>query len=393
MRYLVRTFHANSASVSEQTVESVSAALAPAGLAGSGHVVLSVQALNAARPGRPALDVAWWCREVRTLVAAGMTVVEALETLRAQPLGQARAQVHDSLVQQLRQGQALSQAMRSIAVFPAVLIAGVKAGERTSSLVEALDDYLRYHEMLEQLRKKAVSAAIYPGLVLGLGSAITVFLLMVVLPRFTGLYANLAGPVSAATRVMMAASSVLTQHTALIASLLAALLAGVAAAWRAGWAGRAVLQVAEGMAPLRRRLDEFRLAKLYQSLALMFRGGYSLDEALQQSTGLGLGDRLRQGVLAARAGLQRGQRVATAFADAGLTDSVTQRLLAVGERTGNFDQVLQTISQRHAANFATFIERATRVVEPVLLLAVALLVGGIVVMMYLPVFDIASSVR
>jgi len=65
----------------------------------------------------------------------------------------------------------------------------------------------------------------------------------------------------------------------------------------------------------------------------------------------------------------------------------------VGERTGNFDRVLQTIAERHSARFTTFIERATRIVEPLLLLIVALVVGGIVVMMYMPVFDIASSIR
>ncbi|HET9645621.1 MAG TPA: type II secretion system F family protein, partial [Burkholderiaceae bacterium] len=85
--------------------------------------------------------------------------------------------------------------------------------------------------------------------------------------------------------------------------------------------------------------------------------------------------------------------VSTAFFDAGLTDTVTRRLLAVGERTGNFERVLQTIAERHASRFTTFIERATRVVEPLLLLVVALVVGGIVVMMYMPVFDVATSLH
>lgn len=393
MKYLVRSYNAGLGAISEQTVEAASADLASAAMAADRGVVLSVQALGGAQVVRGALDVAWWCRELRTLISAGMTVVEALETLRAQPLGQERADVHQHLVEQLRQGLALSDAMRQVPSFPAVLIAGVKAGERTSSLVDALDDYLRYHQMLEQLRKKVVSAAIYPALVTGLGGAITVFLLMYVMPRFAGMYADLAGAVSPATRVMMAVSAVMRQHTPAVAGFFVALVLALTWAWHSGVMGRWALGVAESLAPLRRRMDEFRLAKLYQSLALMFRGGYSLDDALQQSEGLGLGERLRQSIVLARAGLQRGQRVSAAFTDAGLTDAVTQRLLAVGERTGNFDRVLQTIAERHAANFATFIERATRVVEPMLLMLVALVVGGIVVMMYMPVFDIASSVR
>jgi general secretion pathway protein F len=98
-------------------------------------------------------------------------------------------------------------------------------------------------------------------------------------------------------------------------------------------------------------------------------------------------------VARARIDLARGKRVSATLSQAGLTDTVAERLLAVGERTGSFDVVLQTISQRHAAAFTTFVERATRLVEPVLLLLVALLVGGIVVMMYMPIFDIANGVR
>ena len=79
-------------------------------------------------------------------------------------------------------------------------------------------------------------------------------------------------------------------------------------------------------------------------------------------------------------------------AAAGLTQTVSERLIAVGERTGGFDAVLQTIADRHAQAFATFVERATRIVEPLLLLLVALVVGGVVVMMYMPIFDMAGSI-
>ena len=86
-----------------------------------------------------------------------------------------------------------------------------------------------------------------------------------------------------------------------------------------------------------------------------------------------------------------GQPLAGVFARAGLADTVSARLLSVAERTGEFDVVLQTIAERHGQSFATFVERATRIVEPVLLLVVALIVGGIVLMMYLPIFDVAGQ--
>jgi general secretion pathway protein F len=396
MQFQVRLFDASAAAVREELLEAESQSAVAERLQQSGLVVLSIKAAGVAREparGAQSLDVAWWCRELRTLLAAGMTVVEALETLNAQSLGHARAQVHAALVGALRQGQALSAAMQSTGAFPAVLVAGVKASERTSSLVEALDDYLRYHEMLERLRKQVVSAAIYPAVVVGLGAVITLFLLLFVIPRFSSMYADLRGSVSWTTAALVGLSRTLNQHWSWVVAGLVALVVLLVAAWRAGHLTRAAARLVEHLAPLQRQLDQFRLAKLYHSLALMFRGGYALDDALGQCAALGLGERMRSGVLVAQQALARGQRVSTAFSDAGLTDAVTQRLLAVGERTGNFDRVLNTIAERHAGQFTTFIERATRIVEPVLLLFVALVVGGIVVMMYMPVFDIASSIR
>lgn len=397
MQFQVRFFDATAAAVREELLDADSPAAAAQRLQHAGLVVLSIRPASAA-PRRTThaasgLDVAWWCRELRTLLAAGMTVVEALETLNAQSLGRARAEVHASLVGSLRQGQALSAAMQAAGTFPAVLIAGVKASERTSSLVEALDDYLRYHEMLERLRKQVVSAAIYPAVVVTLGGAITLFLLLFVIPRFSGMYADLRGPVSWTTAALVGLSHALNRHWTWVVSGLAAVAVLVMAAWRAGHVARLAAALVERCGPLQRRLDQFRLAKLYHSLALMFRGGYALDDALGQCAALGLGERMRDGVLSAQRSLARGQRVSAALAEAGLTDAVTQRLLAVGERTGNFDRVLNTIAERHAGRFTTFIERATRIVEPVLLLMVALVVGGIVVMMYMPVFDIASSIH
>jgi general secretion pathway protein F len=399
MQFKVHYFDLSARAAREQLVEAVSRQAVEENLAQSGHVPLSVRPVA----GSPAwggwrsrarkLDVAWWCRELRTLVSAGMTVVEALETLHAQPLGAARAQVHASLVARLRQGRALSDSMRQTGQFPDLLIAGVRASERTSSLVAALDDYLRYDDMLTRLRKQAVSAAIYPSLVLVLGALISLFLLLFVMPRFAGIYNDIPGSMGWTTHALLVASRLLNEQGAWVVVALVALLVASVWGWQAGLVSRAAAVLVDGIEPLRRRIDEFRLAKLYHSLTLMFRGGYSLDDALTQCAGLGLGPRLRQSVEAARTALRRGQRVSAAMADAGLTDEVSARLLAVGERTGDFDRVLQTIADRHGGQFTLFVERATRIIEPVLLLVVALVVGSIVVMMYMPVFDIASSVR
>lgn len=348
----------------------------------------------------PQFEVAWWCHELRTLLLAGMTVVEAIETMRASSGSAAagaaerlRLEVQQRILVALQQGQALSQALSPADGFPPVLVAGVRAGERSGALVDALDEYLRYEEMLGRLRRQVVSASIYPLLVVGLGLLISGFLLLFVVPRFSKMYADLRGTTSVSTRILIALSKTLSEHPLFVAAAIAVVLAAVVEAWRRGWGARALSWLIEHVDWLQRRAEEFRRAKLYHSLALMFRGGYTVDDALAQCRALSLGGGMDRRVDQARAALMRGQPVATAFQDAGLADIVGMRLLRVGERSGNFDRVLQTVADRHALNFSTFVERATKIVEPALLLLVATIVGGIVILMYMPIFDIAGSIR
>lgn len=400
MHYKVRYYDPTQAAVLERSAHADSLQALQAGIAQEGLVFVGADLQAEARQRTPALfagaqafNVAWWCRELRTLLQAGMTVVEALETLQAQSSLGARGDIQSRLLQSLREGRPLSKAMQEAQAFPAVLVASVKASERTSTLATALSDFMAHDEMMTTLRKQVVSAAIYPAVVVALGLLITLFLLLFVIPRFSGMYVDFHGTLSVPTRLLLLFSHAVAAHTAAVMTGLAVLVAATVAWVRSGAAARSLAALAGAIGPLQRQWDHFRLAKLYQSLALMFRGGYTLDEAMGICETLGLGPRMTGAIAQARVDLSRGKRVSATLSQAGLTDTVAERLLAVGERTGSFDVVLQTISQRHAAAFTTFVERATRLVEPILLLLVALLVGGIVVMMYMPIFDIANGVR
>jgi general secretion pathway protein F len=392
MRFVVRHLRPGTTMVLQEMQEAETADGLRRRLAAAGSVVLDLRPARAATlTGTIRFDVAWWCRELETLLRAGMTAVEAIETLAAGHHDAERGRVHSTLLRALHEGATLSRAMREAAVFPEVLVAGVTASERTSTLAEALHDYLQHDELLQRLQRQAVSAALYPVLVMGLGGAIALFLLLYVIPRFSRMYGDMHHAVSPATQAVLWISRALTERWPVVLLALLALASAAVAAWRSGWLLRRGHDLMEAVAPLRRPWDQFRLAKLYQSLALLFKGGYAFDEALQVCAGLDLGPRLRHGVALARERIAQGKVASEAMTQAGLTEPTTERLLRVGERTGGFAAVLQTIAQRHAVAFSTFVERATRIVEPVLLLAVALVVGGLVVMMYMPIFDMAGG--
>lgn len=360
-----------------------------------GSVVLSVEPADGGvrlpKGRRGGLDVAWWCKELETLLRAGMTVVEAIETLAAGGDGGSRRDLHHALMDRLRQGSALSDALRSTGAFPDVLIAGVAASERSSRLPDALAEYQRYHEGLAKLRRQAASAALYPAMVVAVGALVSLFLLLYVIPRFSRMYGGQLQTMSTATEFVLSLSTLLREQGFWV-------LLGTAGLLLAGWfwgrrgGGRQLGDwLLDGFSPVARVWAQFRLAQLYQALALLIRGGYSLDESLSIATTMRLGSRWTRALGTARTHIANGRAASVAFAEAGLTDATSQRLLAVGERSGAFDEVLQVVAQRHTQQFSTMVERATRIVEPLLLLLVALFVGALVVMMYMPIFDMAGG--
>jgi len=141
------------------------------------------------------------------------------------------------------------------------------------------------------------------------------------------------------------------------------------------------------------RVEDFQLAMMYQALALLLKGGYAMTQAMEVAGQSALSTHLSEALLRARTKIEQGSSVAQSMSDAGLCDEVDRRLMAAAERNGDFYMAADVVSRMHGERFELFVERVTRIVEPVLLLLVALIVGSIVVMMYLPVFDMATRLR
>ncbi len=340
-------------------------------------------------------NYALWCRELRSLLRAGMTVVEALDALCSKHAAKAAHQstLSGLLLEQIRMGQCLSSALASIPHVPGVLVAAVKSGERTSSLVASIDEYLRFDDMAQAMRRKVTSAAIYPAVVSALGLAICVFLIAVVMPNFARMYHGLGGRGGLVTSAVVGSSVWVAEHRVL--SFLAMGAATALAVWliASGAAARLLDLVAVSVPWIRASIRDFHLAMTYQAIALLLRGGYPLVEAMAIAARSTPAHELADSLRAAREAVSRGVPVSAALASAAVCDEIDRRLMAAAERTGDFYLATEAVATLHRESFDSFIERATRIVEPALLFGVATLVGGIVVAMYLPVFDMATRLR
>lgn len=393
MRYVTRALNTDSYRVEEVAFDAVDEGQARRWVEAQGLTPLSIHADRQARVAwrRKRFNVPLFVQELATLLTAGMTVVEAVDTLGA------KAREPDLtplrlILARLNEGKPLSDALQSSeGSIPPILVAAVRASETSGQVNQALRDYLRYDGMVRALIRKTVSSAIYPAVVVGFGVLITLLLLGYVVPRFAGLYGDNLQGASIATKALLALATALREHGVWIALGMAATVVALVFAVLTGALWRTVSPWLMKIGPVHRLVRMFTLARLYRGLEFLVRGGYSVPEALNLAVPLAQQGGLGAALERARSRVINGKLLSESFAVEGLTDIVSERLLAVGERSGQLVTVLDALGSLYSTTLEEKIDRLSRIIEPVLLMLVGAIVGLIVLLMYMPVFDLAGS--
>ena len=342
---------------------------------------------------RLGIDVPNLAFELSSLMAAGLSVVESLRTLAANEQTPLRRQVIDDIVRGVSEGLTLSAALqRHPGRFPPLLVATVSASEQTGDLSTALHRYAEHQLTLKALRDKVVGATVYPGLLLAVGMLVVVFLLAVVVPKFAVLLESTRQELPWSSRLLMSWGRFAAGHPWEIAAAGLLLFAFLAVLVRQVLQGEGKAVWIDAVPLLGPTLRRFRLAQLYRTTGMLVRGGIAAPRALQLgATLLGQADRDRLGQ--AVRSVQEGHSLSRALEQFQLADPVASSMLAVAERTGALADILERIAQFHEARLQRSVEMTSRLFEPLLMIVIGLVVGAIVVLMYLPIFDLASSLQ
>jgi len=360
---------------------------------GRGYTVLEVRLRKSlvARSGRFPLPL--FSQELLVLLAAGLSLVEALETLAQKEKRAEWRAVLASLLGVLRQGQPLSSALEQApAAFPPLYVATVRAAEKTSDLVPALTRYVAYQAQLDTIRRRVVNASIYPLLLIGVGGLVTLFLMLYVVPRFGKIYAERSADLPLFSQLLIAWGELVQGHAVVVIGSLAALVAGAVFVLRQTGV-RAALGNALWRAPaIGEHLKVYQLARFYRTTGMLLKGGMPLVTALGMAAEL-LHPVLREKLAAASRAISEGHPVSTSLDANGLATPVALRMLAVGDRSGSMGEMMERIAGFHDEELARFVDWFTRLFEPLLMAAIGLVIGAIVVLMYMPIFELAGNLQ
>ncbi|MGE5712836.1 MAG: type II secretion system F family protein [Betaproteobacteria bacterium] len=340
-----------------------------------------------------ALDLGLFSEELAALLDAGLGIVDAIRTLALKERHDAARRALERIAHDLSEGLPLSKALaRQPETFPPLLTAAAAASEQTGDLVPALRRYAAHLETLQGLRSKVVGAAIYPALLLAVGTLVVMFLLGVVVPRFAQLLEGAQRDLPFASSVLLGWGKAVAAHPAVFLALAATTALGLATAGvrlvRSGWQVRG-LQRVWVIGPLARL---FRHAQFYRTSAMLVQGGIPALRAFTMSRSL-LTPEDQARLDGATSAIAEGRRIGPALAAATIADPVALRMLEVAQRTGRLPEALARIAGFQEAQLARAVALATRLIEPALMIAIGLVIGAIVVLMYLPIFDLASSLQ
>jgi len=362
----------------------------------NGCTVLEIKPLQFGLPSFKRTNkfpVLLFSRELLALLTAGLSLTEVMDLLVEKEHNHVNRKLLDSLRTALYQGKSLSNALSTFPdVFSEFYVATVSASERTGSLTEALDRYVRFQEQADVIRKRVISALVYPALLIVVGGLVSLFLMFYVVPRFSRVYEDIRGDVPLFSRLLLEWGQFANAHAGILLGGTVVLI-GLTVYWLCQRSSRAwLMQAIQRVPAIGERVRLYQLSRLYRTLGMLLRGGIPMVTAIDMAKGL-LSHELQIRLSCAGREIREGVTISQAMDRNQLSTMVSSRMLRVGERSGQMGEMMDRTSDFMNEELTVWVDWFTRLFEPLLMAFIGIVIGLIVVLMYMPIFELASSIQ
>jgi len=339
-------------------------------------------------------DIAVFARQLATMLAAGIPLVQAFEIVGNGNDKPAMQKLILDIKMDVEGGTSLHEALAKHPLyFDDLFVNLVEAGEQAGALESLLDKVATYKEKTEALKKKVKKALFYPAAVLAVAVLVTIILLVFVIPQFEALYKGFGADLPAFTQFVIGVSK-FVQHDGIF---MAMVVAGIFIAFfyfkKRSRAMREILDRIMLKFPIIGPiLNKAAIARYARTLSTMFSAGVPLVEALQSVSGATGNIVYENAVLRMKDEVATGQRLQRAMESTGLFPNMVNQMIAVGEESGSLDEMSAKVATFYEAEVDNAVDAMSSLLEPLIMLVLGVLVGGLVIAMYLPIFKLASVV-
>ncbi len=339
-------------------------------------------------------DISIFSRQLATMLAAGIPLVQAFEIVGAGHENAAMQKLIFAIKADVEGGSALAEALaKQPLYFDDLFVNLVEAGEQAGALESLLDKIATYKEKTEAIKKKIKKALTYPAAVLAVAFIVTTILLIFVIPSFEDLFQGFGADLPAFTRMIIDLSFFVRSNGIYIVMIISAVVATFLYFLKRSRPFRHFLDRALLKAPvIGPILEKAAIARYARTLSTMFAAGVPLVEALESVAGATGNIVYEVGVLEIRDEVATGQRLQLAMENTGLFPNMVIQMIAVGEESGSLDAMSAKVADFYEADVDDAVDNLSSLLEPMIMAILGVLVGGLVVAMYLPIFKLGAVV-
>jgi len=328
-----------------------------------------------------------------TLIKAGLPILTALDLLIKRQRDSTLLKLLENVRDRVKGGELLSDAFAAQQVFPKMYTTTLMAGEKSGNMEEVLSRYISYQRMVQTFRKKLAVSLVYPALLVSVVTVMLIFLITYVVPKFADLFNNLGAQLPAIT-VFMLAVGLHAQKYAWVVALVSVVGGILLWRWKQSDRGAESLDKFFLALPLIGEIRlKYQVANFARILATLLQGGLPLVPAME-TAGASLSSRqMLNGIMTASARVREGQSLAHSLEDQKMFPDLAVEMLEVGESTGALPAMLNSVAEFYEEDVQTALSAAMALIEPAILIIMAVFVGGILISLYMPIFTLGANVH
>ncbi|MDP8263163.1 MAG: type II secretion system F family protein [Candidatus Ancaeobacter aquaticus] len=339
-------------------------------------------------------DIVTFSRQLSTMANAGLPILESLNILHNQSENQGMQDMLQAITRKVESGYSLSEAFRMHEkVFGSLFVNMVNAGESSGKLPTILKRVASYMESVDKMNRKIKSAMMYPTIVTGACLCITLFLIIKVIPVFEEMYADFGGTLPAPTQVLIAFSNFLREWSILFIIGVVAIFFIMRKLLRTEM-GQVVFDTFKLKVPVFGLLiKKVVISRFAKTLSVLVESGIPILQALDIIKGVVGNKVVEAAVDKTTKAVREGESIAVPLSTCPVFPIMVVKMIEVGEKTGNLEEMLEKMSEYYDDEVDAAVMGLTSIIEPLLMVVLGVVIGGIVICMFLPIFKISTMIH
>lgn len=338
-------------------------------------------------------DLAIFCRQFFTMIDAGLGIVKCLEILIMQTEHKTLKRAVSDVTEDVQKGLTLSEAMKKhTLIFPTILINMVEAGEVSGNLDSIMERMAVHFEKENKLDKKIKGSMIYPAALVTVSVAVVIFMLVFVMPTFTGMFTGSGVPLPGPTQFLLNISDSIKTYWYIYVGVIGLAVFGITTYKRTEDGRRFFDKMKLRIPVVKDTTRKIITSRFTRTLSTLMDSGIPLIKAMEVVAKVVNNLPVQDSITASIEDIRKGVPLSRSIKDVGVFPPMVDSMIKIGEESGSLDDILTKTADFYDDEVEASLHKLTTLIEPVMLVGMAVVIGFIVIAMYLPMFDMMQTI-